>query len=176
MLMSLIVCLAQRMRLTRRNTQEFLRDWLGVEISTSTINQCIHEAGRAVEPIEEQLVDELQQATLAYVDETPWKEWGKLLWLWVISTSTLCLYFIGYRSKEILLNVFEERFVGWLMSDGYHVYRRFQTAPALLGPSAAQSTRAETKPKRLKPVPLAKRLTACSATLSRRCTKPAKAP
>jgi len=126
MLMSLIVCLSQRMRLTRRNTQEFLRDWLGVEISTSTINQCIHEAGRAVEPIEEQLVEELQQATLAYVDETPWKEWGKLLWLWVISTSTLCLYFIGYRSKEILLNVFEERFVGWLMSDGYHVYRRFQ--------------------------------------------------
>ncbi len=126
MLMSLIVCLSQRLRLTRRSTQEFLRDWLGVEISTSTINQCIHEAGRAVEPIEEQLVEELQQATLVYVDETPWKESGKLLWLWVMSTATFCLYFIGYRSQEILLNVFEKRFVGWLMSDGYQVYRQFQ--------------------------------------------------
>jgi transposase len=36
-----------------------------VALSTSTINQCIHEAGRAVEPIEEQLVEELQQASLA---------------------------------------------------------------------------------------------------------------
>jgi hypothetical protein len=92
----------------------------------STINQCIHEAGRAVEPIEAQWVEELQQEVLAYADETPWKEWGQLLWLWVIITPTICLYFIGYRSKEILANVLGEGFVGWLMSDGYCVYRRFQ--------------------------------------------------
>jgi IS1 family transposase len=97
-----------------------------VALSTSTINQCIHEAGRAVEPIEEQLVEELQQASLAYADETPWKEWGQLLWLWVITTPTVCLYFIGYRSQEILANVFGEGFVGWLMSDGYCVYRQFR--------------------------------------------------
>lgn len=126
MLVSLIVCLSQRMHLSRRRIQEFLRDWLGIELSTSTINQCIHEAGRAVEPIEEQLVEELQHASLAYADETPWKEWGQLLWLWVIITPTICLYFIGYRSQEILANVFGEGFVGWLMSDGYQVYRHFQ--------------------------------------------------
>jgi len=126
LLLSLIVCLSQRMRLSRRRIQEFLGDWLGVALSTSTINQCIHEAGRAVEPIEEQLVEELQQASLAYADETPWKEWGQLLWLWVITTPTVCLYFIGYRSQEILANVFGEGFVGWLMSDGYQVYRQFQ--------------------------------------------------
>lgn len=125
MLVSLLVCFSHRMHLSRRLTQEFLRDWLGVALSTSTINQCIHEAGRAVEPIEEQLVEELQQEVLAYADETPWKEWGQLLWLWVLVTPTICLYFIGYRSKEILANVLGEGFVGWLMSDGYKVYRRF---------------------------------------------------
>lgn len=126
LLVSLLVCLSQRMHLSRRRIQEFLRDWLGIELSTSTINQCIHEAGRAVEPIEEQLVEELQQASLTYADETPWKEWGQLLWLWVIITPTICLYFIGYRSKEILAHVFGKGFVGWLMSDGYQVYRHFQ--------------------------------------------------
>ena len=125
-LVSLLVCLSHRMHLSRRRIQEFLRDWLGIELSTSTINQCLHEAGRAVEPLEEQLVEELQQATLAHADETPWKEWGRLLWLWVIITPTICLYFIGYRSKEILANVFGEGFVGWLMSDGYQVYRQFR--------------------------------------------------
>jgi hypothetical protein len=126
LLVSLLVCLSQRMHLSRRRIQEFLRDWLGIELSTSPINQCIHEAGRAVEPIEEQLVEELQHASLTYADETPWKEWGQLLWLWVIITPTICLYFIGYRSKEILAHVFGEGFVGWLMSDGYQVYRHFQ--------------------------------------------------
>jgi hypothetical protein len=75
-LASLIVCLSQRMHLSRRRIQEFLRDWLGIALGTSTLNQCIHEAGRAVEPLEEQLVEELQEAHLAHADETPWKEWG----------------------------------------------------------------------------------------------------
>lgn len=125
-LASLIVCLAQRMRLSRQRIQEFLHDWFGVELSTSTLNQCLHEAGRAVEPLEEQLVGELPDATLAYADETPWLERGQLLWLWVITTATLCLYFIGYRSKEILSHVLGNSFAGWLMSDGYQVYRHFQ--------------------------------------------------
>jgi hypothetical protein len=126
LLASLIICLSHRLHLSRSRIQEFLNDWLGIELSTSTINHCIHEAGRAVEPIEDQLVEELQRAALAHADETPWKEWGQLLWLWVITTPTICLYFIGYRSKEILANVFSEDFVGWLMSDGYAVYREFQ--------------------------------------------------
>lgn len=125
-LASLIVCLSQRMHLSRRRIQEFLRDWLGIELSTSTLNQCIHEAGRAVEPLEEQLVEELQEAHLAHADETPWKEWGHLVWLWVITTPTVCLYFVGDRSQEILANVFGEGFVGWLMRDGYQVYRQFK--------------------------------------------------
>lgn len=125
MLVSLIVCLSQRLHLSRPRIQEFLRDWLAVELSTALINQCIHEAGRAVEPIEEQLVAELRQEALAYADETPWKEWGQLLWLWVISTPTVCVYFIGYRSREILDNVLGADFTGWLMSDGYQAYRHF---------------------------------------------------
>ena len=84
--------LALRLHLSRRRIQEFLRDWLGVELSTSTITHCIQESGRAVEPIEEQLVEELQQACLAHADETPWKEWGQLLWLWVISTPPRSAY------------------------------------------------------------------------------------
>lgn len=125
-LASLIVCLSHRLHLSRRKSQEFLRDWLGIELSTATLSRCLHEAGRAVEPIEEQLVDELRQASLVYADETRWKEWGKPLWLWVITTTTLCLYFIGHRSKAIMDSVFEDGFAGWLMSDGYVVYRHFQ--------------------------------------------------
>lgn len=126
MLASLIVCLAQRMRLSRGHTQEFLHDWLGIKLSTSTINRCIHEAGRAVEPLEAELVEEVRAAVLAHADETPWKEWGQLLWMWVVVTSTVCLYLIGDRSKELMTNLFGEHHAGWLMSDGYGVYRKFK--------------------------------------------------
>jgi transposase len=124
-LVSLIVSLHKRQHSSRRRTQEFLQDWLGIYLSTSTINQCIHEAGRAVAPVEDQLVDELLDAPLIHADETPWKEAGQLLWLWVFCSSTVTLYLIGYRSKEIIQNLLGSDFAGWLMTDGYRVYRDF---------------------------------------------------
>jgi len=122
---SFIVCLTQRLRCSRRLTQEFLRDWFGVSLSTSTINQCIHEAGRALAPVEDQLVAEVNQAALVHGDETSWKEWGVPLWLWVFCTSTVTLYLVGYRTKEIIANILGADFSGWLMSDGYQVYRDY---------------------------------------------------
>ena len=134
MLASLIVCMAQRMRLSRRHSQEFLHDWLGISLSTSTINRCIHEAGRAVEPLEEELVKEIEVTALACADETPWKEWGELLWLWVILTPTVTLFLIGDRSRELVTNLFGEQFGGWLMSG----LSQIQKPPALLGTRQAQ--------------------------------------
>jgi transposase len=126
LLTALIVCLSHRMLVSRVRIQEFLHDWLGLYLSTSTLNQCIHEAGRAVAPVEEQLVAELQDAYQAHADETPWKEWGKLVWLWVMTTPTVCLYLVGSRGREIIEQVFGEAFPGWLMTDGYQVYRKYK--------------------------------------------------
>lgn len=125
-LSSLIVCLSLRLRQSRRSIQEFLHDWFGVELSTSTLNQCLHEAGRAVEPLEATLVAEVQAAVLAHADETAWKAAGQLLWLWVIATTTVSLYRVGYRTAELITAALGEGFAGWLMSDGYQVYRRFR--------------------------------------------------
>jgi hypothetical protein len=80
-LASLIVCLG----LSRRHLQEFLHDGLGIALSSGTMTPCIPEAGRAVEPLEEPVVEELQRAVVAYADETPGKEWGRLLGLGVFT-------------------------------------------------------------------------------------------
>ena len=60
-------------------------------------------------PVVEQLIDELQDAEIIHVDETPWYEKGHFLWLWVVLDSTkFCpngLYaasrYSGHRSKSI---------------------------------------------------------------------------
>lgn len=120
----LIVALALRFRLSRARIQEFLRDWLGVELSIGTIHQTLHEAAAALAPVEDQLVEAVRASGLLHVDETSWPESGRLLWLWVFTTATVTLYYVAGRGKELLENVLEG-FTGWLMSDGWCAYRSF---------------------------------------------------
>jgi len=123
-LMSLIVCLSLRMRMSRPRIREFLLLWLGIELSTGTINQCIHEAGRAAAPVvEQQLEKELLASNLLHADETTWLIAGKPFWLWVFVSTTVTLYYITLRSNELVHNLLGE-YKGWLMSDGYVVYRQ----------------------------------------------------
>jgi transposase len=125
LLASLLVCLAFRMRLSRPRIQELLRDWLQLELSVGLINQTLHEAGLAAAPVQAQLIDEAQHAELLQVDETPWKEHGRVLWLWVFVSATVVLFVVGRRTRQVLQQVLTETFSGWLMSDGHVNYRDY---------------------------------------------------
>jgi hypothetical protein len=126
MLVALVCALSLRMRLSRLSLREFLADWLGLSLSAASINQCLHEAGRAVAPVvEEQLLAEARASDLLHVDETSWKEHGKLLWLWVFTSATTTVFWIGDRSQELLHSVLGRVLHGWLMSDGYWAYRDY---------------------------------------------------
>jgi transposase len=123
MLATFIAALAKRFRHSRAKVQEFLRDWLGLELSVATINRCVHEFGLASEPVVEDLITELQRAEVLHLDETPWYQTGVLLWLWVATSRTVVVFRIGSRSKGDLAAMIGEGFLGWLVSDGYRAYR-----------------------------------------------------
>ena len=126
LLVAFICALALRQRLSRARIREFLHDWLGLELGVATINQCIHEAGRAVEPVVEQEIrSAMRDVELVYADETSWKEHGQLLWLWVFTCATMTFFIVGKRSRELVQRVLGESFEHWLMSDGYGVYRAY---------------------------------------------------
>ncbi|MCP4487590.1 MAG: transposase, partial [Gammaproteobacteria bacterium] len=124
-LVALIVCLSKRMRLSRRRIREFLRDWLRLDLCIGTINKCIHEAGRAASPLTDELLEEVRESLILFVDETSWKEWGKKQWLWVFTSLKVTFYIIGFRSRKVLDYVLGQTFKGLLMSDGYRAYRKF---------------------------------------------------
>jgi len=124
-LAALIVCLAYRMRLSRARIQEFLSDWLGLEISVGTLHATLHESGAAVLPVEDELVEAVQNSGLLHVDETSWRELNTLLWLWVFCGQGVVVYWIASRGSELLINVLGSAFQGWLMSDGWQVYRYY---------------------------------------------------
>jgi transposase len=126
MLVALICALSLRMRLSRRRIQEFFADWFALQLSVATINQCLHEAGRALEPVvEEQLLAEIRASDLLHADETSWKEHGRLLWLWVFTSATTTVFTIGRRTQELLHGLLGTALTGWLMSDGYWAYRDY---------------------------------------------------
>ena len=125
-LAALIVYLSMDTRATRRKVKQFLVDIFGLELSVGTIQNCIVESARALEPVEEQLIEDLSSEYLMHADETPLNEAKKKLWLWVFITSSSALFLVGYRSKEIfsiLFDSFTPEFDGYLMTDGYRLYR-----------------------------------------------------
>jgi hypothetical protein len=125
-LVAFICALALRQRLSRALIREFLRDWMGLQLGVATINRCIHEAGRAVEPVVEQEIRKaLHEVEVLYADETSWKEHGKLLWLWVFTCASVTFFIVGKRSRDLVQRVLGESFEHWLMSDGYAVYREY---------------------------------------------------
>ncbi len=123
MLATFIAALSVRFRLSRRKIQEFLLDWLGLELGAATINRCVHEFGLASEPVVERLLQEVRAADIVHLDETPWYEKGKLRWMWVASTALETIFRIGSRCKEELTELIGESFLGWLITDGYRAYR-----------------------------------------------------
>ncbi len=124
-LVSLICFMAMRMKLSRRRIQEYFLTWYGLQLSVGTINQCIHEAGRALSPVEEKMIEDVLASELVHIDETSWKEKGKLLWLWVFVGTTAVFYTVGSRGKEVLEKIIGPLFEGWIMTDGYGVYRDY---------------------------------------------------
>jgi transposase len=118
-----IAKLSVRFRLSRQKIQEFLADWLGLELGTASIDRCIREFGLACEPVVEELVAEIRGAEVVHLDETPWYQRGALLWLWVAVTATAVVFRIRSRAKQGLTALIGEAFLGWLVTDGYVAYR-----------------------------------------------------
>ena len=118
-----IVFLALRMRLSRARIREFFIELFDLQLSTGVLDETIREAGRAVAPLEDEMVLDIEQAVLLHADETPWKEAGKPFWLWVFVSSHTTLFFVCSRGLEILSNVLTAKFAGNLMTDGYQACR-----------------------------------------------------
>lgn len=125
-LATVIAALSVRYHVSRAKIREFLAVWFGVALSVGTLDRCIREVGVACEPVAEDLLGDLRQAGVIHADETPWKQHGRLRWLWVVLSSTTAIFHIGSRTAAEIRDLVGDAFLGWLVSDGYGAYRSFQ--------------------------------------------------
>ncbi|WP_209262387.1 IS66 family transposase [Thiorhodococcus minor] len=117
-----IVALHLRFRLSRRRMREFLHDWLALSLSVGTLDRTLREAAAAAAPLEKDLIEAVVDRDLLHADETSWPQGAELLWLWVFTSATVTLFVVGKRGREVLDRLLAG-FTGWLMSDGWQVYR-----------------------------------------------------
>jgi transposase len=122
-LATFIAGLSVRYRLSRGLVEEFLHDWLGLDLAKGTICRCIREVGLACEPVADELLTEIRSSQILHLDETPWYQKGAMRWLWVVTNATSAVFHIGTREKAELLELIGESFFGWLVTDGYKAYR-----------------------------------------------------
>ena len=72
------------------------------------------------------MVEAVAQSPFLHADETGWREGALPLWFWVFRAADVVIYWIGSRAKEMFVNALPEGLSGWLMSDGYSVYRHYE--------------------------------------------------
>lgn len=145
-LAAMIVYLSNNMRISKRLIKDYFHEIFGLDLCVGSIQKSLTESARALAPVEAQLVNALvetlnpltdsvvtvdtgnvpDKSKVMFVDETSHPEAGDLRWLWVFMTATTALYMIGNRSRLIFDKLLEKsEYDGWLMSDGYGVYRNY---------------------------------------------------
>jgi transposase len=122
-LTALIAELSGMHRHSRRLVQDFCHSVLHIPLSLGAVQKMIDRASQALVPHYEAIAALARQATVGYIDETPWYCQHTLQWLWTMATDTVALYLIHpHRSKEAFLALIED-WQGILVSDGYGVYQ-----------------------------------------------------
>jgi hypothetical protein len=62
---------------------------------------------------------------LVHAEETSWLADGRLVWLWVFTSTTITVFTNVRRSKQVLNDVLDAMFHGRLKSDGFSAYRDY---------------------------------------------------
>jgi transposase len=109
--------------LSKRGVEEIAEAVFGAPIALGTVANLEQEVSAALKPAHQEALAAVRQAPVKYADETSWKLWGKLCWLWAAATTNIAVFVIhAQRSAKGLAALLGEKVDGILHSDRWHVY------------------------------------------------------
>lgn len=110
---------------SRRTVKEFCYSVLTLDISLGAIQKVIDRISEAIKPHYEAIGRVARQSEINGIDETPWKQNGKLKFLWAMVNKKAAFFKLQLRrSKEAFLALVED-WRGILISDGYRLYQNW---------------------------------------------------
>lgn len=123
-LAAIIALLSGCFRLSKRDTQEFVAQTLGVPVSLGTVMAVQAQVSEALASPYEEARQAVLSSAVRNVDETGWKLGGRLCWLWTAATATAVFFLIhakrGYQGLQALLS----QAAGVVISDRWGAYNR----------------------------------------------------
>jgi transposase len=110
-------------------TATVLREAFGLQVSRAGLCQAMARVAQKAEPSYQALVEQIRGSPSVTPDETGWRVGGQLWWMWVFSSPQVTVYSIQpSRGFEQAAAVLGKDFEGFLVRDGWSIYRQFRKA------------------------------------------------
>lgn len=127
--LALATVLNKQLGLPYGKTAAVLEQGWRLKVSRGGLCQAVARLAEKAEPTYRALLEKTRAAPSVTPDETGWKVGGKLWWMWVFGSSEVTVYAIqpgrGFEQAAAILG---EDFSGFLVRDGWSVYRQFVQA------------------------------------------------
>jgi transposase len=109
--------------ISKRGIEEISEVVFAAPVALGTVANLEQEVSQALEPAHEEALQAARRADVKYADETSWKLWGKLCWLWAAATQNVAVFLIHSRRGAVgLAAILGAEIQGILHSDRWHVY------------------------------------------------------
>jgi len=110
-------------------TAAVLHTAFGLPVSRGGLAQALQRVAEKAEPTYQELVQQIRSAASVTPDETGWKVGGRLWWMWAFCSDRVTVYSIQPgRGYEQAIAILGADFGGFVVRDGWIVYRRFAQA------------------------------------------------
>ncbi len=120
---ALIVLLTGHHRMSRRSTQEFLKDVLGLDISLGAISKIEGRVSEILAPTHVEALDRVRDAQAKHADETSWRQEGQKFWMWVAKSDEAAAFLIrDSRSSKVARELLGEEPSGTIVTDRFSSY------------------------------------------------------
>lgn len=110
---------------SKRGVEEVVETVFGVPVALGTVSAAEQEVSAALAPAHAEVAAAVRAAPVKNVDETGWKQSGKLCWLWTAVTAQ-ATYFVIHARRGLagLSTLLGDTITGLLTSDRWSAYNR----------------------------------------------------
>uniref|UniRef100_A0A0A8KWP7 Transposase, is66 family n=1 Tax=wastewater metagenome TaxID=527639 RepID=A0A0A8KWP7_9ZZZZ len=128
-LLSLLGYMKGSMGVSMSELQEFIKNILGLKLSSGYIVKSILRVSKALKKPYEEVLDKVTSEEQLNIDESGWPDSGNKLWVWLFCSAKICLFAIrNSRGTKVLKEILGETFDGAITSDFYSAYVCFANA------------------------------------------------
>jgi transposase len=115
-----------RGHLSYTSIQAVLKDIAGIKVSRGFLANRVKQVSETLKKPYEQMAGQLPEGGHVHVDETGWKENGKLEWVWAFRSAAVTVFKIaGSRGSEVLEAVLGKGYGGIVSSDFWSAYKKY---------------------------------------------------